>query len=73
MTTARGMVDETLANMRGLASKYKTKDDLFADVARVSGVSESMCRKVYYKDRKNPSVDIIDKLSTGVKALVANK
>ena len=73
MTTARGIAAATLAGMRGLELKYDRKDDLFADISKLSGVSESMCRKFYYGDRSNPSVDIIDKLSAGVKALMETK
>jgi len=73
MVTARDIASETLLNMGRLAKTYNTIEELFMAVARQSGVSESMIRKMYYGSRGNPSVNVLDKVSASVIALLERR
>jgi transcriptional regulator with XRE-family HTH domain len=72
MTTATQIMLRTMTNIQSLAETYKTKPELFAAVARQSGVSESMVTKMYYGQR-TPTIGILDKLAAGVDQLVERR
>ena len=72
MTTANDILLKTMSDIQSLAETYKTKPDLFAAVARQSGVSKSMVTKLYYGQRA-PTVALLDKLAAGVNQLVARR
>ena len=46
---------------------------MFDGVAKQSGVSESMVRKMYYGSRANPSVDVLDKVRAAVGMLLERR
>ena len=73
MATARDLTTEALNNMGRLAKKYKTLESMFDGVAKQSGVSESMVRKMYYGSRANPSVDVLDKVTAAVGMLLERR
>ena len=73
MATARDITVETLMNMGRLAQTYSTLEIMFEGVAKQSGVSESMVRKMYYGSRANPSVDVLDKVTAAVGTLLERR
>jgi len=73
MATARDLATETLANMGRLAQTYPKLEAMFEGVAKQSGVSESMVRKMYYGSRANPSVDVLDKVTASVTVLLERR
>ena len=73
MTTARDIATETISKMTRLHKSYPTIQDMFDGIARQSGVSESMTRKFFYGARRNPSVDVLDKLAAAVEILVERR
>ena len=73
MVTARDIASETLVNMGRLAQTYSTLEEMFAGVARQADVSESMVRKMYYGSRGNPSVNILDRVTSSVNVLLERR
>ncbi len=69
MGQARQLLLQVISDMQLLANRYRTIQELFDAVAKASGVSESMTRKLYYGQKVNPTVDIMDKLSDGINRL----
>jgi len=58
-----------LATMRGLQAledTYDSKIQMFTSVSRASGVSVSLITKLYYQQRKNPTIDVLDNLADAV-------
>jgi len=39
---------------------------MFTSVSRASGVSVSLITKLYYQQRKNPTIDVLDNLADAV-------
>ena len=70
MVTARDIATETLIDMGRLRQNYPTLELMFMGVAKQSGVSESMIRKMHYGSRANPSVDVLDKVTAAVAVLL---
>jgi len=68
-TTARQIMLDAMNGLQSLANNYATLDELFDAVARQSGVSKSMITKIYYGEKTNPSVRILDMFALAVKQL----
>jgi len=70
MTTVLDIKIKAISDMQFLVGYFDTKEDLFAAVARQSGISHSMARKVYYGQRQNPGVSTLDSLVAGINQLM---
>ena len=61
--------DIMLATMRGLQAledTFDSKIQMFTSVSHMSGVSVSLITKLYYGQRKNPTIDVLDNLADAV-------
>jgi len=70
MPTVLDIKLKAIADMQALVDYFDTKEDLFMAVARQSGVSHSMARKIYYGQRQNPGVSTLDSLVAGIDQLM---
>jgi len=59
----------TMSGLHSLEVTYKSKIAMIRAVSRQSGVSTSLLLKLYYGQRKNPTIDIMDKLADAVAIL----
>jgi len=73
MATVLDIKTKAIHDIQRLANTYKNKDELFQAVARQTGVSVSMVIKVYYGQRTDPGVTVLDKLVAGVNQLVERR
>jgi len=73
MATARDITTSTLVAMGDLRKTYGTLEEMFNGISKQSLVSESMIRKLYYGSRANPSVDVLDKVTTAVNLLLERR
>jgi len=62
-----------MSGIQSLEDTYKSKDKMFDAVHRQSGVSVSMIRKLWYGERKNPSIAVLDALAHAVVVLTGRR
>jgi len=73
MITCKDIQLKTMSGLQAIEATYKSKEKMFEAVNRQSGVSVSMITKMWYGERKNPSVDVMDKLASAVSILVERR
>ena len=73
MRTCRDIMIETMSGIQSLESTYKSKEKMFEAVFRQSGVSKSMITKIWYGERKNPSIDVMHRLAGAVVILAERR
>ncbi len=73
MGIVRNIMLDAIDGMQSLGNTYGTVQELLDDVARQSGVSESMTRKLYYGAMSNPGVKVLDKIVEAVDHLTEKR